>query len=286
MHIILGGTGRVGSALTEALIARAEPVIVVTHRPEAQAQLEAKGIAAAVVDIHDTDALRHVLNRGTRAFLLNPNADPATDTVAEERRTVESILNAVRGASLQKVVAQSTYGARPGNGQGDLNVLFELEQGLASLSISTAFVRGAYFMSNWDFALDSARSDGVVYTPYPTDFELPMVAPRDLGRSAARLITAPPTETGIYHVEGPARYTSGQVAAAFASALDRPVETVVIPEDEWEASFEAAGFSSEAAASYAAMTAATLDGGFPDPSDVERGKTSLQEYVAELVSRS
>jgi uncharacterized protein YbjT (DUF2867 family) len=283
VHIILGGTGHVGSTLTQALLDRNEPVTVVPHSPNARAEWEAKGAEVAVADVHDTDSLRDVLRRGTRAFLLNPLADPSTDTVAEERRTVKSILDAVRGADLEKVVAQSTYGARPGEGEGDLNVLYELEQGLGGLSVPAAVIRGAYFMSNWDFALETARSEGVVYTLYPADFALPMVAPRELGHAAARLITEPPDRTGIHHVEGPERYNSAGVAAAFAEALGRPVEAIVTPREEWKASFQALGFSDEAAGSYAAMTAATLDGDFPAPADVEHGETTLQSYVTDLV---
>ena len=286
MHIILGGTGHVGSALTQVLLDQRQPVTVVTHRPEARAELEAKGAKVAVADIHDSDALRDVLSRGTRAFLLNPNADPSTDTVAEERRTVKSILNAVRGAGLEKVVAQSTGGARPGDGEGDFNVLYELEQGLTELSVPTAVIRGAYYMSNWDTALETARSEGVVHTLYPADFALPMVAPRDLGRVAARLITAPANQTGVHEVEGPERYTPADVAAAFANALGRPVKAIVTPREEWEASYKALGFSDKAAASYATMTAITLDAEFADPSKVERGKTTLQEYITALVSQS
>jgi uncharacterized protein YbjT (DUF2867 family) len=284
MHIILGGTGRVGSALTQALLDRNEPVTVVTRRTDARAPLERQGAEVAVADIHDPDGLRDVLRQGTRAFLLNPPADPSTDTVAEERRTVRSILDAVRGADLEKVVALSTAGARPGDGEGDLNVLYELEQGLAALPVPSAVVRGAYFMSNWDFALESARAEGVVYTLYPTEFELPMVAPRDLGRHAARLLTDPPDQTGIHEVEGPERYTPADVAAAFANALGRRVDAVAIPRGEWESSFKALGFSDEAAASYAAMTAATLDSDFA--THVERGETTLESYITDLVTKA
>lgn len=286
MHIILGGTGHVGSALTQTLLARNQPVTVVTHRPEARAQLEARGARVAVADVHDPDALRSVLRRGKRAFLLNPPADPSTDTVAEERRTVQSIVDAARGAGLEKIVAQSTGGARPGDGEGDLNVLYELEQGLEALPVPTAVIRGAYYMSNWDAALETARSEGVVHTLYPAGFVLPMVAPADLGRAAARLITAPPGESGVHEVEGPQRYTPADVADAFAKALGRPVKAVVTPREKWEDLFKALGFSDPAAASYAAMTAATLDGKFADPSKVERGKTTLQEYISALVSRN
>ncbi len=286
MDIVLGGTGHVGSALTRALLERNRPVTVVTHRPEARAGLEALGARVAIADVGDARQLCEVLRSGDRAFLLNPPADPASDTVAEERRTVRSILEAVRGADLDKVVAQSTGGARPGDGEGDLNVLHELEQGLMELDVPAAIVRGAYYMSNWDASLDTARSEGVVHTLYPADFPLPMVAPGDLGRVAARLITSAPDDVGIHEVEGPQRYTPTDVASAFATALGRPVRVVVTPREQWQSSFEALGFSRPAAASYAAMTAATLDGGFADPSQVERGTTSLQAYVGALVART
>jgi uncharacterized protein YbjT (DUF2867 family) len=284
MHIVLGGTGRVGSALTHALLASDQPVTVVSHRPDARAEWEAEGAEVAVADIHDADALRDALARGSRAFLLNPPADPSTDTVAEERRTVHSILDAVRQANPDRIVALSTYGARPGNGQGDLNVLYELERGLDALSIPTAVVRGAYFMSNWDMALDPARAEGVLHSLYPADFALPMVAPQDLGRFAARLLSGPSARTGIVHVEGPERYTPTDVADAFAEALGRSVEVSVTPREAWEPSFRELGFSDEAAASYVAMTEATLNGDFPAP--IERGETTIHDYVAALVTQA
>lgn len=43
------------------------------------------------------------------------------------------------------------------------------------------------------------------------------------------------------------------------------------------------GFSEAAAASYVAMTAATIDGDFPAPDSVERGSTTLDAYIAALV---
>ncbi|MCC0030425.1 MAG: hypothetical protein H6891_09455 [Brucellaceae bacterium] len=45
------------------------------------------------------------------------------DTDAEERETVDAIVGALAGSGLEKVVAASTYGARPGERCGDLTVL-------------------------------------------------------------------------------------------------------------------------------------------------------------------
>lgn len=185
MHIVLGGTGHVGSALAETLLARGEPVAIVTRDAANAASWRQKGAEVAEADVLDTPALRHVLRSGRRAFLLNPPADPAGDIDAEERRTVAAILAALDGSGLEKVVAESTYGAQPGEGIGDLGTLHALEQGLAAQRIPATIQRAAYYMSNWDAQLESAREEGRIMSFFPADFALPMVSPRDLGEAAA-----------------------------------------------------------------------------------------------------
>ena len=123
-----------------------------------------RSAVVAVCDIRDTDALRDVFRTGRRAFLLNPPADPSTDTDAEERATVASIVAALDGSGLEKVVAQSTYGARPGERCGDLTVLYELEQALA---IPASVLRAAYYMTNWDAVLPTMRNESVLPTLFP-----------------------------------------------------------------------------------------------------------------------
>jgi uncharacterized protein YbjT (DUF2867 family) len=89
--------------------------------------------------------------------LLNPPADTSADTDAVERWTVACILAALGDSGLEKVVAESTGGAQPGERIGDLSVLWELEQGLGHLPISAAINRAAYYMSNWDVQFDAIR---------------------------------------------------------------------------------------------------------------------------------
>jgi uncharacterized protein YbjT (DUF2867 family) len=282
MHIILGGTGHVGSATARALLRRGEAVTIVSrHAGKAEYGREGQP-QVAVADVHDTDALRAVFRRGKRLFLLNPPADPATDTDEVERMRLSSILAALDGSGLEKIVAQSTYGAQPGRQIGDLGVLYEMEQALAAKPIASSIIRAAYYMSNWDTALETARTDGVVHTFFPVDFQLPMVAPEDLGEAAARLMTEPVERTGVHHVEGPRRYSSADVAAAFADALQRPVTAVEVRRERWIETYRSLGFSDAAAASYAGMTAATVGAHFPPLAEVERGTVSLQAYIGAL----
>jgi len=283
MHIILGGTGHVGSAVADTLLAAGEPVTIVSHDPAKAEAWKTKGAKVAIADVHDVDALRFVFRSGRRAFLLNPPATPRIDTDAEEKATVAAILSALEGSGLEKVVAESTYGAQPGERCGDLNTLWALERGLAEQSIPNAINRGAYYFSNWAANLDEVRDEGVLRTMFDADFELPMVAPEDLGAHAAALMTD--DRTGIFFVEGPRLYTPQDVANAFAAALDRTVRVETVPRDQWTPAFKAIGFSSPAAESYARMTAATVDD-LEVPDDPVRGAVRLEDYIATLVEQA
>jgi hypothetical protein len=84
--------------------------------------------------------------------------------------------------------------------------------------------------------------------------------------------------------QGPATYSSTDVAQAFAQALGRDVRTVETPRAEWVAALRALGFSAVAAGSYARMLAITVDGA-ERPEAPERGDTTLLDHVRAIVHR-
>lgn len=281
MHIILGGTGQVGSAVAAQLLRAGEAVTVVTRSADKAASLVAAGAEVAELDVLDSEALHALFRNGRRAFLLNPPAAPDTNTDLEEHRTLRAIVDATQGSGLEALVLASTYGARMGEGVGDLSVLYDFEQALLRRDIPVRIQRGAYYMSNWAGSLEAARQ-GTLPSLFDADFELPMAAPEDLGAAAARAMLAPPGQGEITHVEGPRRYTPRDVAAAFAASLGRPVQVAVTPRAHWRDSFLQAGFSHTAASAYTAMIEATVDNpAWPEPT--ERGPTTLEAYIDRLV---
>lgn len=286
MHIVMGATGHVGSAVAEMLLALSEPVGIITHDPEHADSWRDTRAEIIEADVNDVPSLRAAFQRGRRAFLLNPPADIRLDTDSVERSTVANILAALSDSGLEKVVAESTAGAQPGERIGDLNVLWELEEGLHSQTIPAAINRAPYYFSNWDEQLDTVRATGKLQTMYPAGLALPMAAPRDLGKAAAERLLSPATDVGVRYVEGPDRYSSNDVAQAFAEALGRPVEVLVTPHEQWEPAYRKLGFSEAAADSYARMTAASLDGEFEQHERSVRGTTTLGEYIRQLVARS
>ncbi|RYE70525.1 MAG: NAD-dependent epimerase/dehydratase family protein [Rhizobiaceae bacterium] len=279
MFVIMGATGHVGSATARALLEAGEHVTIVTRHAGGGVELRKLGAEIAVADVEDVATLRAAFQRGRRALLLNPPGDVTKDSDAIERRGVANILAALVGSGLEKVVAESTAGAQPGDRIGDLSVLWELEQGLLAQPIPAAINRAAYYMSNWNMQLESAYETGTLTTMFPADLKVPMIAPADLGEFAAERLLSSHADVGIRMVEGPARYSSREVADAFASALDRQVSLKTTPAGHWKDSFLELGFSEEAADSYGRMTQVTVEIGFDAPGEALRGRITLQSYV-------
>lgn len=283
MYVILGGTGQVGSATAHALLDEGQKVTVVTRDKSHGAESEKAGAQIAEADIRDVDALRDVFRTGKRAFLLNPPADPSGDTDEEERANVAAILAALDGSALEKVVAASTYGAFEGDRCGDLTVLHAFEQDLQRQPIPAAINRGAYYMSNWAGTIQAVQESGTLPSFFPADLSIPMVAPDDLGRAAARRLMSSVEDVGVEHLEGPERYTANDVAAALAKFMDRDVEVEEVPREVLEETFRGFGFSHEAAASYACMTRRMIEGKTDTADEPVRGETSLKSYFASIM---
>lgn len=258
---------------------------MITHDPKKAEGWKKAGAEAAIADVHDTNSLREAFRGASHIFILNPPAPVSKDIDKEELHSVATILEALRDFPAPRLVAESTYSAQKGEHTADSAVLFEMEEGLRKLPNPLTILRGAYYMSNWDAQLESARNEGVIRVLYPADFSLPMVAPADIGAFAARLLNEPAQGAQLHHVEGPSPYSIAEVAAAFAAPLHRPVKVETIPPERFIPELKKMGFSDPAAESMANMTRLAL--ARPErPENPYRGSTTLASYIRELVQKA
>jgi uncharacterized protein YbjT (DUF2867 family) len=284
MHIISGGTGHVGSALAEALLRKREKVTIISRSSKSAKEWISKGAAIAVADIYDTVALHEIFKKGKSVFILNPPADPMTDTPVQERKTAASLVEALKNSGVEKVVVESTLGARPGYGIGDFGVLYELEQNVAKLPYPYSIIRPAYYMSNWVEQLPAIKETGELISFFPVDLKFPMVAPPDIGELAANLMMEN-NSPNINSIHGPEFYSARDVADAFSKALGKKVNVKVIPKDQWLSTYRSMGFSDQGAESYSKMTEISLNE-FEKTIDTTgyiKGKITLQEYINSLI---
>lgn len=283
MYIILGATGHIGSVLIKQLVKDGAAVTGVTSNSAHIPQIEAAGAKAAVADVRNTEQLISIFKTGKRLYLLNPSAPIDTDTHKSEEESIDSIVKAIGEVSFEKIVAESTYGAQPGEMLGDLDVLYNMEQKVKAIHGSTTIIRGAYYFSNWDHMKDAAKEEGLIYSLYPEDFVLPMVAPADIAHLAAKLLQAPTQDNPLVYIEGPRRYSPADVARAFGNILGKPVKVSVVEESNWMDYLMKAGFSEPAALSMANMTSVTLHNK-QQPEDSHKGSTTLEAYLKGVMS--
>jgi uncharacterized protein YbjT (DUF2867 family) len=97
-------------------------------------------------------------------------------------------------------------------------------------------------MENFAWDIASARDSGVIALfLQPLDKPVPMIATRDIGLLAAKLIEEDWQGLRVVELEAARRYTPNEVAAALASVVGRPVRAEAVPRETWGSLFKSQG---------------------------------------------
>jgi uncharacterized protein YbjT (DUF2867 family) len=283
VYAITGITGQVGAALAHALFAAGKPFRAVVRDAAKGEAFAKRGAEVAIAEIDDTPALTRAFEGAEAVFILLPPVFDPSPGYPESNRSIASIRDALLAARPDRVVVLSTVGAHATE-ENLLSQLGRMEDVLGKLPMPVTFLRAAWFFENAQWDVASARETGVVDSYlYPLDRKLPMVATKDIGELAARLLGETSTCVRVVELEGPQRTSPNDIAAAFAKALGRDVTARVTPRAEWEAGFIAQGMTNPT------PRMRMLDGFNEGWIDFEgtslKGPTGLDEVIAGLVSR-
>jgi NAD(P)H dehydrogenase (quinone) len=147
-------------------------------------------------------------------------------------------------------------------------------------------LRAAYFMENIGgslFALDK----GLYPTFLTVDHAIPMVATKDIGLTAAKLLLEGGKGKRVVELSGPKEYTQHDVAASLTRVLGKKIEAQQGPIEAMKAALQGAGLSAEWAANYEEMTRGANSGhvAWEGGHAQVRGSTPLDEVVAQLVKK-
>ncbi len=241
MYAITGISGKVGGAVARALLAAKLPVRAVLRDKTKAAGWESRGCTVALADMDDASGLAAAFKGATGVFILPPPIFDPEPGFPEARRAAAAVATALTEARPGKVLSLSTIGAdAPRENLLSQQSLFE--QALGALDLPVTFLRPSWFMDNagWDVA--TARDESVLRSfLQPADKAFAMVASQDVGTQAAALLREDWNGTRIVELEGPARVSPNDLAAAFAKALGRPVALEIVPREKWEQMFRAQG---------------------------------------------
>lgn len=286
MHVVFGANGRAGGETARALLERGEAVRVVLRRPEQGEKWAALGAEVAVGHIEDVDAMAAALKGASGAFLLNP-PPVSGDPYARTAELATALAKAAGRANLPKAVILSSIGAQRASGMGVIATLNQIEALLDGVAPATTFLRSGYFVETWSEVAETVMSESVLPTFLEASQKIPMVSTVDVGRTAASLLCDDWTGKRVVELSGPEDWSAGDVAAAFAEVLGRPVAPMFVPPEQRAALLAQEGVPTEVATALLGMYEGIANGRFvrEDSSEHRHGKVSLIAAIERIVTK-
>jgi uncharacterized protein YbjT (DUF2867 family) len=285
MFVIAGVTGHVGSVVANELLAKKSPVKVIVRDSAKGAPWAKKGAQVAVGGLQDVAFLTATLKGAEGFFTLLPPDFAAPDFYAAQRKTADAIASAVKASGIPHVVMLSSVGAHLATGNGPIRGLHYLENALRAAGTTLSAIRAGYFQENAANSLAPARQAGIVPNFLASaDFAIPMIATRDIGLLAAKLLIDKPKKSEAIDLQGPA-YSIRQVAEKLGAALGKALKVVDIPPAGWLDAMKKGGIPEHVAKVFAEMYAGFNSGAIKPQGDrLVQGKTELDEVIRAIVS--
>ncbi len=235
--LVIGATGRQGSATVAHLLARGCPVRAFVRDPQSVAarRLAAAGAELVTGDLDDEAAVKSALDGAHGVFLMLTMMEGVHITeagLAAEKRRGERVIDAARAAGVDHLVYSSLRGAGLRTNVTYYKVKEHLEAYLADSGVPATVLRPAFFMDNFDTLNRPALDDDgtlVVNLAVREDIPLSLIAVTDIGAFAAIAFTRPDDYRGATVSLAGDRLTPPQIAAAFGAVTGRSARSNRIP---------------------------------------------------------
>jgi uncharacterized protein YbjT (DUF2867 family) len=244
MFVVLGASGNTGKVVAETLLRQKKKVRVVLHDAAKGKAWGEAGADVAIADVDEGAALERAFSGAEGVYVLLPPNFSSSHVRVDNNRRTNTIAAAVEAAGVPHVVLLSSVGAQQSDGTGPVLGLRDAETVFSRTKAAVTFVRAAYFMENWGGSL-YAVEQGVLPTFLVVDKAIPLVATRDIGTAAARLLAEGGSGKRVIELAGPREYTPRDVAAAVGRIVGKPIDVQQAPEEAMAPALMGAGMNAE-----------------------------------------
>ncbi len=285
MFVIAGVSGHVGSVVAASLLAAGKKIKVLVRDAAKGEAWSKQGAEVAVGGLEDATFLAGAL-RGAEGFftLLPPPPFTTSDFYGDQCKVADSIAAGVKNSGVPHVVLLSSVGADLAAGTGPIKGLHYLENALRAAGTQLSAVRAGYFQENVGNVVGAAKGAGIYPNFAPSaDLAMPMIATKDIGLLAAKLLVERPAKSEAVDLHGPA-YSARQLAEKLGAALGKTVQVVDIPPAGHVGAMVEAGLPPKVAETYAEMYAGFATGNVGPKGDrLVQGTTTIDELITKLV---
>lgn len=243
MFVITGATGRLGSRVVERVLARvpAAEVAVSVRDPATPAAitLAERGVRVRAGDFTDPVTLEHAFE-GARRVLVVSAAIRGDGAAAANRAAID----AARAAGAERVLYTSHQASSDSSHFGPQHTHAATESYLRSGGEPFTALRHGFYVSTLEHYVGAGVASGRLALPEDGPFS--WTHHDDLAEVDAAALVGETDLDGITApLTAPEMHDLASVAAVVSDIVGRPVERVVVPDDEW--------------------TAAAVGGGMPAP---------------------
>lgn len=243
MFAVTGITGNVGGAVAQSLLAAGQKVRAVVRDERKGEEWKRNGCEVVVADVYDAESLKKAFAGVEGLFIMVPPVFDPQPGFPEANSMAAALRTALAAAQPGRVVYLSTIGAQAKQ-ENLLTQHTMIESELRGVAVPITFLRPGWFMENFSWDVAPAREKGVIPSFLsPPEKAFPMVATEDIGRVAAELLGETWAGARVVELEGPRRWSPGDVAATFSKLLRKPVGIELVPHEKWEEMFRAQGMT-------------------------------------------
>jgi uncharacterized protein YbjT (DUF2867 family) len=265
MIVITGATGKTGSAVTEALIAKGQKVRVIGRDAAKLQGFVAKGAEAAVGDLGDRAFLARALKDADAIYALIPPNLGAADFRAYQKQIGESIVAAIKSSGVRYVVHLSSQGADLPDRTGPIVGLHDQEERLNKLDgVNVMHLRPTYFMENLLMNIDLIKKMNIMGSAIRGNVKFAMIATKDVGAYASeRLMKRDFSGKSVRDLLGQRDLSLDEVAVIIGKKLGKSdLKYMAFPYDDAEKGMVAMGLTPDMSRLYIEMSQALNDGLF------------------------
>ncbi len=192
LYAITGATGHTGRVAAEELLVQGKTVRVIGRSLEKLKPLTDKGAEGVVAQAADAAEMTRAFAGADAAYvILPPPPMDVKDFRAHQNLVAGALVAAIRGAKVKYVVALSSIGGEQAENTGPVAGLHDFEEKLKTLAgVHVLLLRPTFFMENQLATIGLMKAMGINGGPTNPDLPQPMIAAQDIGRYAARRLTA------------------------------------------------------------------------------------------------
>ncbi|MFO7678534.1 MAG: SDR family oxidoreductase, partial [Chloroflexota bacterium] len=233
MILIVGGTGALGSATTEKLLAQKTAVRIMTRIPAKAHALQASGAEVVQGDLRDRDSLVRAC-QGVNMVLASAHSIMGSGSEASKYIDDQGhrwLIDAAKAAGVNRFVYVSAWGAAPDHPANFFRIKYKIEQYLRNSGLSCAILRPTAFMESHAYQL---IGQPILETGKVTVFgkgENPrnFVAAADVAHFAVLMLLKPEASEDVLEIGGPENFTNMQVVGMYEEPAGRKAKVSHIP---------------------------------------------------------